>query len=71
MAKMDYELKLKVLMNKLASINIVIEAMKSQYQNATNNDDRDIFKRMAIMQEESYESAKLELVTFIIENNQN
>ena len=68
---MDYDLKLKVLTNKLASINLVIEAMKSQYHKATTDEDKDMYKRMAIMQEESYESAKLELVTFIIENNQN
>jgi len=71
MNELDYELRLKVLFNKVAAINFVIEEMTEQYHKATTEEDRDIYKRMAIMTEESYEDAKLELITLITENNQN
>lgn len=71
MNKLDYELRLKVLFNKVAAINFVIEQMTEQYHKATTEEDRDIYKRIAIMKEGSYEDAKLELITLIAENNQN
>jgi hypothetical protein len=71
MNEVNYELRLKVLFNKVAAISFVIEQMTEQYHKATTEEDRDIYKRMAIMTEESYNSAKLELITLISENNQN
>ncbi len=71
MNKLDYELRLKVLFKKVAAISFVIEQMNEQYHKATTEEDRDIYKRMAIMTEGSYEDAKLELITLIAENNQN
>lgn len=71
MNEVNYELRLKTIFNKVAAINSAIEQMKEQYHKATNDEDKEIYKRMAIMTEESYESAKLELITLITENNQN
>ena len=71
MNEVNYELRLKTIFNKVGTINYVIEQMKEQYHKATNEEDKEMYKQMAIMQEESYESAKLELINLITENNQN
>ena len=71
MNEVNYELRLKVLFNKVAAINFVIEQMTEQYHKATTDEDKDMYKQMAIMTEVSYEDAKLELITLIAENNQN
>lgn len=71
MKELDYGLRLKVLFNKLATINWTIEQYTAQYHKATTDEIKDMYKRMAIMTEGSYEDAKLELITFITENNQN
>ena len=71
MNEVNYELRLKTIFNKVAAINWAIEQMKEQYDKATNDGDKEMFKQMAIMTEESYESAKVELITLITENNQN
>ena len=71
MNEVNYELRLKVLFNKVATINWAIEQYTAQYHKATTDEDKDMYKRMAIMTEGSYEDAKLELITLITENNQN
>ena len=71
MNEVNYELRLKTIFNKVAAINWAIEQMKAQYHNATIDEEKEMFKQMAIMTEESYESAKVELITLITENNQN
>jgi len=71
MNEVNYELRLKELFKKVAAISFVIEQMNEQYHKAITEEDRDIYKRIAIMTQGSYEDAKLELINLIAENNQN
>jgi|LakMenEpi03Aug12_release.lakeMendotaPanAssembly.Ray.scaffolds.fasta_scaffold1995344_2 hypothetical protein len=71
MNEVNYELRLKVLFNKVATINWAIEQYTAQYDKATTDEEKDMYKQWAIMTEGSYNSAKLELITLISENNQN
>lgn len=71
MNEVNYELRLKTIFNKVAAINSAIELMKEQYHKAITYEDKEMYKHWAIMTEESYESAKLELITLITKNNQN